>query len=48
MKTVGLGIALVAFGILFQLCTTGLGLVSLVIGGAGLIIAMIGATSGRD
>lgn len=48
MKTVVFGLALVTFGVLFQLCTAGLELVSLVIGGAGLIIAIIGMTSGRD
>lgn len=42
MKRLGIGIAILLFGILLQLCSTGMELLTLAIGIVGLIISLTG------
>lgn len=42
MKKIGLGIAILLFAIVFALCSSGMEMVTLVIGIVGLILALIG------
>jgi hypothetical protein len=42
MKKIGLGICILLFAILFQLCSSGMDLVSLIIGVIGIVFAIIG------
>ena len=43
MKKVGLGIGILLFAMLFQLCSSGMEIVSLIIGAAGLIAVILGS-----
>lgn len=42
MKKIGVGIGILLFAILFELCSSGLETVSLIIGLAGLVIVILG------
>lgn len=42
MKKIGLGISIILFAILFQLCSSGMDLVSLIIGVIGIVFIIIG------
>ena len=43
MKKIGLGIGILLFALLFQLCSSGMEIVSLIIGAAGLIAVIFGS-----
>jgi hypothetical protein len=42
MKKISLGISIILFAILFSLCSTGMDLVSLIIGIIGIVFSIIG------
>ncbi len=42
MKKIGLGISIILFAILFQLCSSGMDLVSLIMGVIGIVFTIIG------
>lgn len=44
MKKIGLGLGILIFAVLFQLCSSGMEMVSLAIGASGLIVVILGST----
>lgn len=48
MKKIGLGIAIILFAILLELCSTGMEIITLAIGLTGLIVAIMGSKSSSN